>query len=1239
MGKALIAKLEANRRAAASSKPAAKKAKAKPAAKRGRPANSEDTARNANAVVQPVPQSQFPPLDGAVSMKEDLKLQMRELQKLYEEIEKNEGDGGKADQGQVPIHSVTGAVVVEKEKESQQEMKEVRLNEIFASRRPDPPSQAPAATQSLKVEGGSLTIQTAPVVASPSFKRLVGTVSDPRFSEQLEALIRKGQSVVLEQGGGYLLRSAFFRKEVFRHLQARVDLMDALLKGWENQVEATQKRLFAVVVDLQIMLTTEEFIVAETDGVDLTVRERRFANAEMEARRFPRMLYDSSLVDGTDRQTMYAEMGVVQKLTVAQEKHRQLPSELPQAIVQPPVQPPTGLYQQRGRGHIQGRESHERQTFRGREETVPCKTRRGSVMRARRGEAEVDTPKVAVEVEVDSAICRSQEGTENHEDVGWIHGTIARLYIAPVTFRSFGKVHSLEAYKYNCRKCFTPKVGDKSLRGGSGGHRGLKGLIEKAALHGLTTAIFTVYRIMMRSNVRSAGDTKSRQRKKRDALREKFGVKFHGAAKWVAPLNCVHLPLSPSEAGGWVANDGFMEAYKEVRAKLPTNIKRSTLTSVEVDLIDWSGSKSVGSPQVCSEKVRGLRVSGATPMYDALASRVHCWEKLQVDPDVVSMVRSGFRPVQDSRLAPIYQQNRVDPGKNGMVDDWIASQCSAGLMRPFKAAELGMPQAVVPIMVVQSSGKDRVVLDYSSVNTTMESRPFALPSVSDLFGLEEMWEGLWKADLKLGFNHLIHAVSARGIAAIVWRGVAYELVACQLGMCQVPRAFQRLTSAVASVLSAASGRPCFVYLDDFFGWAKASSSWISLARKLDLPEDASPPSILVELGFALGRDKVYWPPRDEGNILGYWVNPGLQEIAVAPEKASNIVLELEEIGKSPTVLVRDLARTAGRIAACRLAWGSAQLVANLLLSPVAAHIQLVWSELELEADLVHLWDDEVSTPMECVKECRKWIEFCVNAPNQPFFPSSAVVIESDASSTGLGAVIFEDGRITTLRQKSSGDHINVEELRAAVKALEKIRKGEQLQRVSLRVDNTAAVAWLAKGSTRKNLMPLLVHLLRVLREKKLMLNEVHWISTEVNVIADTLSRDGDFGFGKDSFDAWLLGLRMEGRPLPTLDAFASPSDKLLDRFCSWKLCDSATYTDFFHSNMKNEILWCNPPFALLPRVILKIKGDKLSAYVVLPVGWDRSLSNFIALSAKKDRPEKMKAIFVGIIFFWNGSLL
>eukprot|EP00757_Euglenozoa_sp_SAG-D1_P024115 gene24115-195_t len=458
-------------------------------------------------------------------------------------------------------------------------------------------------------------------------------------------------------------------------------------------------------------------------------------------------------------------------------------------------------------------------------------------------------------------------------------------------------------------------------------------------------------------------------------------------------------------------------------------------------------------------------------------------------------------------------------------------------------------------------------------------------------------------------------------------------------MCQVPRAFQQLTSTVAEALSVHGRRPCFVYLDDFYGWANRSNSWASLAVGLGMEASASPPDILVHLGFVLGKAKVYWPPKSEGTVLGYWTSPQEKTVAVAPEKELDILAELEVIKSSATVKVRSLAHTAGRIAACRLAWSAAQLMANLLLSPVAEHIRLAWSQPELDASLCALWDDEVDTPLQGVSECLRWVRFCVESPKTPFFPEASVVIDSDASSYGLGAVIFQEGNITTLTWSSRGAHINVEELRAAIKAIEAMKKSQTVRRVKIRIDNTSAASWLAKGSTKASLSPLLIRLLRALRERNLMVGDVVWISSEENALADALSREGDFSFGIQCFEGWLRSLRESKRPLPSVDAFASPVDNLLPRFCSWHFCKEAEFTNFFQADLSREILWCNPPFSLIPDVISHIRCNNWSAYVALPIGWDHALAKFITVISDLDKPSGMKSAFAGIIFFKNGTLL
>eukprot|EP00757_Euglenozoa_sp_SAG-D1_P022573 gene22574-1344_t len=96
-----------------------------------------------------------------------------------------------------------------------------------------------------------------------------------------------------------------------------------------------------------------------------------------------------------------------------------------------------------------------------------------------------------------------------------------------------------------------------------------------------------------------------------------------------------------------------------------------------------------------------------------------------------------------------------------------------------------------------SAAKKRVLLDHTPLNAAIEPSPLLLPLVTDLFPMFQKGDGVHEADLKLGFNHMRQHKSARSLAAIGGKGQAYELVSCQLGMIQVPKAFQELTGAVA----------------------------------------------------------------------------------------------------------------------------------------------------------------------------------------------------------------------------------------------------------------------------------------------------------------------------------------------------------------------------------------------------------------------------------------------------------
>eukprot|EP00757_Euglenozoa_sp_SAG-D1_P022394 gene22394-8907_t len=138
----------------------------------------------------------------------------------------------------------------------------------------------------------------------------------------------------------------------------------------------------------------------------------------------------------------------------------------------------------------------------------------------------------------------------------------------------------------------------------------------------------------------------------------------------------------------------------------------------------------------------------------------------------------------------------------------------------------------------------------------------------------------------------------------------------------------------------------------------------------------------------------------------------------------------------------------GWIISSSLAWSSAQLIAHLLLTPVVTHRQFTWAEPGMALNLTANWDEEVDTSVDCVQE-RQWVEFCHNSP---------IIIDSDASSTGLGALTFEGGQKATLSLQGTGEYINREELLAVIDAIEALEEKDTLRRVRMRIDNTSSAS-------------------------------------------------------------------------------------------------------------------------------------------------------------------------------------
>ena len=179
-------------------------------------------------------------------------------------------------------------------------------------------------------------------------------------------------------------------------------------------------------------------------------------------------------------------------------------------------------------------------------------------------------------------------------------------------------------------------------------------------------------------------------------------------------------------------------------------------------------------------------------------------------------------------------------------------------------------------------------------------------------------------------------------------------------------------------------------------------------------------------------------------------------------------------------------------------------------------------------------------------------------------------------------------------------HINFKELRAVHHALRYWREELQGRRVLLFVDNMTVMHLLRSGTSRS---PLLMAELRqvwaLLRAAKIDLQTVH-IATGLNP-ADQPSRRWNRA-------EWTFreGCRRQLRSLArrpfSLDPFGTArATSMAPSSCVLHTEGRGMAVDGFSVSWKQQSLFLNPPWALLTRVLLKIREDRAQGVLVLPV--------------------------------------
>ena len=439
-----------------------------------------------------------------------------------------------------------------------------------------------------------------------------------------------------------------------------------------------------------------------------------------------------------------------------------------------------------------------------------------------------------------------------------------------------------------------------------------------------------------------------------------------------------------------------------------------------------------------------------------------------------------------------------------------------------------------------------------------------------------------KLDLKDAyFSVPLHRRSQKFIR-FQFQGRTYQFTCLPFGLTSAPRIFTKILKPVTGILRK-MGIRIIVYLDDML----IMNSTLEGARK----DIMILKSILENLGFLINMEKSIFVPVQIIEFLGIIVDSTTMRFLLPDEKVAVIQKECRHLVSSQVTSLSQLSHIIGKLTSCKTAvlqaplhyWGIQHLKNSNTLPQVVNNVDIPLDPHALE-------------------DLRWWVDNLSLANGRPIRNSLPhLMIQSDASNSGWGAVSNGVDTRGTWTREESNLHINCKELLAASFAVKAFTKELQNVHVLIQIDNTTTIAYINKmgGAKRCLLDHYARHLWAWCLQRRITLRAEH-IPGCLNTIADRESRDkpdsSDWHLNQQSFRILMRDLGQ-----CTIDLFASRTNHQLPRFYIYKPDPEAEAIDALIQPWAGEIGYAFPPFNLVAKCLRKVIHEAATITLVCPV--------------------------------------
>lgn len=528
-----------------------------------------------------------------------------------------------------------------------------------------------------------------------------------------------------------------------------------------------------------------------------------------------------------------------------------------------------------------------------------------------------------------------------------------------------------------------------------------------------------------------------------------------------------------------------------------------------------------------------------------------------------------------------YQYIAKNPDLNSIdeeiVDKLVHYLLSIGAIRKVENSEIKFVSPIFP--VPKHNGKHRLVLNLKQLNKFIKSDHFKMEDWRTVRCMMSTKMFMVKLDLKDAYHLVPMGINSKQYLTFFWKNLAYQYQCLPFGLSVAPFIFTKIMKEIIKVLRA-RGHLSVIYLDDLLLMGET---------KEECEENLHDTmTMLNKLGFLISEKSVVIPTQ-EIEYLGLIFNSVEMTISLPTVKKTKILTMCQKFLKNTFFTIREVAEFVGTLtSAC----------------PGVRNGPLYTRQLEVEKQQALVKNHgDYSSLMQFTGDARSDIEWWsenINRSNIINRSHYDITITSDASLVAWGAT--SNGKET--RGKWTLDeqllHINCLELKAVEYALHSFVTLLSNKRILLEVDNKCAISYINRyGGCRSPEMHRIAKRVWEWCDERNHSIFATYIKSKDNFIADELSRSNEY------YSEWALGdhyfsqiCKFLGKP--DVDLFASYNNYKCSTYCSWRPDPKASFVDAFSFEWKGSHFYAFPPFAVVGKVLQKIRDEQSMLIVVAP---------------------------------------